>query len=202
LNNTDSIKTARIISILFVPPSFTIIIFTVFALVFEPSALKMFILISTALLFGFILPVVMFTAFRRRGLIADIDARIKEERTYPFILSMIFYLTGLFILVYFRINIVSIAFWFCYISNTLLVVVINKSWKISAHVMGASGPFAALIFVFGITALPFLLVLTIIGWARIKLKCHTLSQVLAGAFLAFISTYVQIYFIIKIFGYA
>ena len=202
MNNTDSKKTARIISTLFIPPSFTIILFTLFAFVFEHSALKMFILISTALLFGFILPIVMFTAFRSKGLIADMDARIKEERTFPFILSVIFYLTGLCILVYFRINIVSIAFWFCYISNTLLVVVINKSWKISAHMMGASGPFAALIYVFGLPALPFVLVLTFIGWARIKLKCHTLSQVLAGAFLAFISTYVQIYFIIKIFGYA
>lgn len=144
----------------------------------------------------------MFAAFRKKGLIADIDAKIKEERTFPFILSVLFYAAGLIILIIFRINIVSIAFWFCYISNTLLLVIINKYWKISAHMMGASGLFAALVYVFGYSALPFILLLYLIGQARIKLQCHTLSQVLAGALFAFISTYVQIYLITKYFGYA
>ena len=196
------VKIARLISVLFVPPSFTIIIFTIFAFVLEQNQVNSFILISTAMVFGFILPVIMFAAFRRKGLIADIDAKIKEERTFPFTLSVVFYILGLLILIYYRINIISIAFWFCYISNTLLVVIINKSWKISAHMMGVSGPFAALVYVFGLTALPFLVLLIPIGWSRIKLECHNLSQVLAGAFLAFISTYIQMYFIIKYFGYA
>ena len=196
------VKIARLISVLFVPPSFTIIIFTIFAFVLEQNQVNSFILISTAMVFGFILPVIMFAAFRRKGLIADIDAKIKEERTFPFTLSVVFYILGLLILIYYRINIISIAFWFCYISNTLLVVIINKSWKISAHMMGVSGPFAALVYLFGLTALPFLVLLILIGWSRIKLDCHNLSQVLAGAFLAFISTYIQMYFIIKYFGYA
>jgi membrane-associated phospholipid phosphatase len=202
LTNLLSIKTARIISTLFVPPSFTIIIFTIFAFVLEHKVLNRFILISTALIFGFVFPVLMFTVFRKRGLIADIDAKIKEERTYPFTLSVLFYLVGLIILIYYKINIISTAFWFCYISNTLLVVVINKYWKISAHMMGASGPFAALFFVFGFAALPFLILLVLIGWARIKLECHNLSQVFAGAFLAFSSTFTQIYLITKYFGNA
>ncbi len=66
--------------------------------------------------------------------------------------------------------------------------------------MGASGPFAALAFVFGFAALPFIIILFFIGWARIKLQCHNLNQVLAGAFLAFISTFVQMYLITKYFG--
>jgi len=202
LKDQVPVKIARLISVLFVPPSFTIIIFTIFAFVLEQNQVNSFILISTAMVFGFILPVIMFAAFRRKGLIADIDAKIKEERTFPFTLSVVFYILGLLILIYYRINIISIAFWFCYISNTLLVVIINKSWKISAHMMGVSGPFAALVYLFGLTALPFLVLLILIGWSRIKLDCHNLSQVLAGAFLAFISTYIQMYFIIKYFGYA
>lgn len=197
-----SIKSARIISILFVPPSFTLIIFTVLAFVLERSSLSRYVVISTALIFGFILPVLMFSILKRRGLIADIDAKIKEERTFPFLLSILFYASGLIIFIHYSINIISIAFWFCYISNTLLVIVINKFWKISAHMMGASGPFAALIFVFGYYALPFLLLLVAIGWARIKLECHNLNQVLAGAVLAFLSTYTQIFLISKLFGNA
>ncbi len=202
MNNPISIKTARIISTLFVPPSFTIIIFTVFAFTLEQNSINRFVLISTALVFGFILPVIMFASFRKKGLIADIDAKIKEERTFSFLISIIFYLTGLLILILYRVDIISIAFWFCYISNTLLVVVINKHWKISAHMMGASGPFAALLFVWGYAALPFIIIMVLIGWARIKLECHNLSQVIAGAMIAFLSTYAQIYLITKYLGYA
>ncbi len=148
------------------------------------------------------MPVIMFAVFRKRGLIADIDAKIKEERTFPFLLSVLFYATGLTILIYYGIDIVSIAFWFCYISNTLLLVLINKYWKISAHMMGASGPFAALVYVFGLAAVPFIILLYFIGQARIKLECHTFNQVLTGAIVAFTSTYIQIYLITKYFGYA
>ncbi len=202
MSSSISIKTARIISILFVPPSFTIIIFTIFAFLLEDTAFRSFILISTALVFGFFMPVIMFTIFRKKGLIADVDAKIKEERTFPFLLSVLFYAAGLIILIYYRIDLVSIAFWFCYISNTLLLVIINKYWKISAHMMGASGPFAALVYVFGFAALPFIILLIFIGQARIKLECHTLNQVVAGALFAFISTYVQMYLITRFFGYA
>ena len=197
-----SLKTARIVSTLFVPPSFTIIIFIIFAIHFEDTVYHRVILIFTSLIFGFILPVTMFAIFRKRGLIADIDAKIKEERTFPFLLSILFYAVGLIILIQYRIDIVSIAFWFCYISNTLLLVLINKYWKISAHMMGASGPFAALVYVFGLAAVPFIILLYFIGQARIKLECHTFNQVLAGAFFAFTSTYIQIYLITKYFGYA
>jgi membrane-associated phospholipid phosphatase len=193
-------KAARIISTIFVPPSFTLIIFTLFSFTLEQDLLKKLILISTALVCGFILPVTMFIIFRRKGLIADIDAKVKEERTFPFLFSVIFYLVGLLFLVYFQINVISIAFWFCYISNTILVVIINKFWKISAHMMGASGPFAAIIFVFGVLALPFVIILTLIGWARIKLECHNLKQVFGGAIVAFASTYLQMYFIVKCFS--
>ncbi len=200
MTNLFSIKTARIISTLFVPPSFTIIVFTIFAFNLEQNVLNRFVLILTAFVFGFILPVIVFLSLRKRGLIADIDARIKEERTVPFTLSIVFHIIGLIILIFYRINIISIAFWFCYISNTLIIVIINKYWKISAHMMGAGGSFAAFAFVFGFAALPLLLILILIGWARIKLECHNLTQVLAGVLLAFVSTYLQMQFIVNYFG--
>lgn len=200
MTNLFSIKTARIISTLFVPPAFTIIVFSIFAFKLEPTLLNRFVLILTAFVFGFILPVIVFFALRKKGFITDEDAKIKEERTFLFNLSVVFYTIGLIILICYHINIISIAFWFCYISNTLIIVIINKYWKISAHMMGAGGSFAAFVFVFGFAALPLLLILILIGWARIKLECHNLNQVLAGAVLASISTYLQIQFIVNYFG--
>jgi membrane-associated phospholipid phosphatase len=127
------------------------------------------------------------------------DASKKEERTIPFLISAGFYIVGLILLIIFKVHIISIAFWFCYISNTLVTILVNKHWKISAHSMAAAGTLAAVTYVFGLIALIFTVVIFLVGWSRIQLKVHNFAQVAAGIILAFISTYLQIYFIVKWF---
>ena len=193
-------KLARIISTLFVPPAFTIVTFTIFALLLETDSQKQFVVILVALLFGFIAPIALFIVFRKLGKLADQDALIKEERTLPFFIATGFYVIGLLLLIIFKVNIVSIAFWFCYISNTLLTILINRYEKISAHTMGAAGPMAAFTFLLGPLALFSMIIVLIVGWARIKLECHTFIQIALGFFIGFISTYLQIFLIVKLFS--
>jgi len=150
--------------------------------------------------FGFAAPIILFVILRKQRKIVDLDASIKEERNTPFLISVGFYLIGISILIIFHVNIISIAFWFCYISNTLITILINKHWKISAHAMGAAGPLAALTYVFGPIALLFAIIVFLVGWSRIQLKVHNLAQVMAGVILAFVSTYLQIYLIVRFFG--
>ncbi len=193
-------KTARVISTIFVPPSFTLLIYIYFAFTLETEPLKRIITILTALIFGFILHILLFIYFRKKGKLVNLDATIKEERTAPFLISLIIYCAGFFILIYARINIISIAFWFCYISNTLIVVLINKYWKISVHSLGAAGAVAALTYSAGAAGFLLIFVTVLVGWSRIKLKCHNFYQVLAGILMGFFSSYLQIYFIVKWFG--
>ena len=193
-------KIARIISTLFVPPSFTILVFTFFALTLETESLKKIITILVAFLFGFTAQIILFVVLRRRGKIVDLDASVKEERNTPFLISLGLYLIGISILINFNVNIISTAFWFCYISNTLVTILINKHWKISAHAVGAAGPLAALTYVFGPIASLFAIIVFLVGWSRIKLKVHNFAQVIAGVLLAFVSTYLQIYLIVRFFG--
>ena len=200
MNLFSSHKFARFISTLFVPPSFTIIIFTIFAFTLESEPSKQVVTILNALVFGFIAPIVLFLILRKKGKLADQDASIKEERTIPFLIAIIFYLIGLWIMIKYDLNIISIAFWFCYISNTVITIFINKFWKISAHAMGAAGPFAAVVFAFGWIGLILLPIVFLVGWARIELKCHTLTQVIAGVLLASFSVYIQMSLIVKYFS--
>jgi len=190
---------ARIISTLFVPPSFTIIVFSILAITLESEVVKTIVTILVAFIFGFAAQIILFVYLRKQGKIVDLDASVKEERTYPFLISVGFYLVGLIILILFKINPISIAFWFCYISNTLVTIFINKYWKISAHAMGAAGPLAAITFAFGPMALVFSIIIFLVGWSRIQLKVHTFSQVLAGILFAFTSTYIQILLVVKWF---
>jgi hypothetical protein len=191
---------ARVISTLFVPPAFPLILFTLFAFKYETDPHKILLSVLVTITFSFSFPIFLFIILRKKGKIADSDATIKEERTFPFLISALFYSIGILILIIAGINIVSIAFWFCYISNTIFIVIINKYWKISAHMMGAAGPFAAVLLVYGLGALPFILILFMIGWSRIFLKCHNIYQVLAGGLLGFSSTLLQMQIIIGIFN--
>lgn len=200
MNLFSSHKLARIISTVFVPPSFTIIIYTLFAYQLESEPSKKAATILITLLFGFIAPIIFFLILRKKGKLADQDASIKEERTIPFLIAIVFYLMGLMLLIKYQLNIISIAFWFCYISNTVITIFINKFWKISAHAMGVAGPFSAVVFAFGWIGILLLPIVILVGWARIELKCHTLSQVVAGVLLAFISVYIQMSLIVKYFS--
>ncbi|MGQ9798638.1 MAG: hypothetical protein ACUVRG_05000 [Ignavibacterium sp.] len=184
-------KLARIISTLFVPPSFTIIVYLIFALSVEQTFEKSLIVSLVALVFGFLAPITMFVIMRKRKMISDNDAMIKDQRTLPYFIAIIFYAIGFIILILTKVSIISIAFWFCYISNTIITILINKYWKISAHSMGASGAAAALFFVFGWSSFVVMIITILVGWSRIELKCHTIQQVIAGIVFAFGSVYVQ-----------
>ena len=198
---TDNFKDhlARIVSLLFVPPSFTIILFTYFAFTYESDLTKRLILLIVAFTFGFSFHIILFFFLRKKGKLVDSDASIKEERDLPYLISTLIYICGLAILLFYEINIISTAFWFCYISNTILIMMINKSWKISAHTMGASGPLVALCFASGWQSLLFLPLVILIGWSRLHRKVHTPAQVMTGVLVGFISTYIQMYIIVKLF---
>lgn len=184
-------KFARIISTIFVPPSFTIIVYSLFAFLVEQTIEKSLTVFLVAFLFGFAAPIVMFLILRKKKLISDNDAMIKDQRTIPYLIAIIFYSIGLVILILSKVSIVSTAFWFCYISNTVITILINRFWKISAHSMGASGATAALFFVFGWNSFVAVIITLLVGWSRIELKCHTIQQVVGGIILAFVSVFLQ-----------
>lgn len=191
-------KFARFISTIFVPPSFNLILFSYFAFKLENTSQKIFSVIAVSFIFGFALNIILFFYLKRKGKITDLDASVQEERTIPFLLSIIFYLTGLSILFSFKVNIIITAFWSCYITTTLLILIINKYWKLSAHVAGVSGPLAAVLFVTPWLSLFFFVILLAIGWARLKLRCHNIYQVIAGFSLGFFVTLIQMFLILSI----
>lgn len=190
-------KIARVISTIFIPPTFTLISFIYLALTFESNAGEKICVIAIAFVFGFILQIASFVYFYRKGLVSDIDAKNKNERTIPYLVSIIIYTAGFILLLICKVSNISIAFWFCYISNTFLAIFINRYLKISIHAMGVSGPLALFTFILGFKVLVFLPILVAVGWSRIKLKCHSLAEVVAGAILGFISVYFQLIVLLK-----
>ena len=117
MQNSIRHRVARVISTLLVPPSFPLILFTLFAFKYETDPHKILLLVLVTITFSFSFPIILFIILRKMGRIVNSDATIKEERTFPFIISILFYVVGILILIKAQINIISIAFWFCYNYN-------------------------------------------------------------------------------------
>jgi membrane-associated phospholipid phosphatase len=126
----------------------------------------------------------------------DIDITDRTKRTLPLFYAVCSYLIGFFILYVLSAPPLTTALMFIYFSNTLIILFINLSWKISIHAMGVAGPTVALIYLLGFPGLIFGLIIPLVMWSRVKLKKHTTSQVLAGGMLGIILTAVQLYYIV------
>lgn len=192
-NNESSLVLARIVSNIFLPPLFTVTSFILIALNYENSQFHKLIVIFSGLIFGNLIPISLFIFLLKRKKIINIDAEIKEERTAPLIINIFLFVFALIICFFAGVSNYSLSLWSAYLLNTILLTVINLNWKISAHMMGIGGGLAVFYFHFGFTSVLFFPFVILLGWARIKLKCHSFYQVAAGFLVSFTVTY----FVIK-----
>lgn len=123
-----------------------------------------------------------------RDRISDLDMSIRAEREAVFGVFVVFYLLGTVTLWFAHAPRLIIAAMAAYTLSTLVVQYITRYWKISTHAIGITAPFVALVMLYGLQPLPFVVLIPMVGWARVYLKAHTLMQVLAGMGLATFST--------------
>ncbi|MDX1700749.1 MAG: hypothetical protein R3250_09035 [Melioribacteraceae bacterium] len=174
-------KLAQIISYILVPPVMNFFIFILFSYHFEdfPNSL---IAILISFVFGLSIPIYTFIQFRKKGKIVDDDATIKEERTVPYIYAIFFSLIGLILSAIFNLDIRILMLWLIYLIKSILIININRFWKISAHAMGVGMPLGGILYI-NDSLLTFvgIILMSMVFFARIKLKVHTPLQVSAGA---------------------
>lgn len=192
MNSGFLYKLARITTNIFVPPVNTLILFVIIIFYQFESKQDQILALSVAFLFSFLLPILFFIWLRRKDLVADVDATNKEERTIPYLFGILLCIIALLISYYFWGFTLFSKIWLIYSVNTILLIAINKFWKISAHAIGMSAPIGALFFVFGQPSLIALVLLLYIGWTRLYLKKHTISQIIAGSIFGFFLTYLQL----------
>ncbi|OPY23639.1 MAG: hypothetical protein A4E27_01446 [Methanobacterium sp. PtaU1.Bin242] len=149
----------------------------------------------TSIFFVFLLPSIPAYLWMKKNIV-DFELPKKEDRFYPLLYFLLSYLIGAIVLYIISAPPITTVLMFCYFSNTLLVLLISQFWKISIHSVGIVGPVIALIYVLGYVGLVFTVLIPLVMWSRVYLKKHSLSQVIAGACMAFASTLAQIYLLI------
>lgn len=132
------------------------------------------------LLFAF-LPFLPVLYFYRKNVV-DLDISTREMRTPFFVIAAAFY--SIAAIIFFVTNtkiLFSLAASYAFV--TIILLLINMFWKVSVHAAGVTGPIFALVFVFGLTALPLSLIIILVSWSRIKLKKHTVTQTFIGSLI-------------------
>lgn len=161
-----------------------------------------FFVLAVVYFFTILLPTFLIHLYRRYQGWSLIELGSKERRVVPYIISILCYFTCYFIMrqlhtPYFMRSIVASA-----LIIQIVCALINIWWKISTHTAGIGGVAGALfifseIFRFNPTWW-FCLVLIIagvLGSSRMILRQHTLSQVVVGFLVGFISAIVGIIFL-------
>lgn len=188
-------KFCKIISILFSPlavPTYAIALLTSTSyLVLLPASVRWIIVAAIAVMTA-VIPLGALMLMKRLRMVADLDVSNRRERAWAVPPILLCYLMAYALLIALSMPGLVLRMWIGAMVATACVFAISFFWKISGHAT-AMGALAAIAWVeftkmltvsnlFIIFAV-IVLLLGIVGSARVHLRKHTVAQVLAGALL-------------------
>lgn len=198
LDQKSKNKFAKFISLITHPPLIAIPTFLLINIFLLGLSDSIFINM-VCLIFAAILPILTSLILIKK-MNTDIDITDRKKRTLPLFFAVCSYIIGFFVLYIIDAPAITTTLMLIYSSNTLIILLVNLSWKISIHAMGVAGPTAAFIYLFGLPGVIFGLTIPMVMWSRVTLRKHSTSQVLAGSVLGLILTSVQLYYIVPLIG--
>lgn len=121
------------------------------------------------------------------GRMRDKARIIKRQRIASFVFMIVSYPIGFIILRLTNAPRIFEAMAVSYTLVTLGLIIFNfvLRYKASGHAAGVAGPVAALLYLHGLIAAPFLVLIPITTWARVSAKGHNTWQTVVGALLSF-----------------
>lgn len=135
------------------------------------------------MVFTALLPTLYVYYLLRSGQISDFHINRREERYRPLAAVIVALSIATALLFFTEGPRQFLIFSMAILIEIVLFALVTLRWKISAHGMTASSFAVLSMLLLGWVAWPTLLLVPIVGWARIKLRRHTPAQVMAGVVL-------------------
>jgi membrane-associated phospholipid phosphatase len=136
-----------------------------------------------AALFCGVIPISVVLLGVRRGDLTDKHIRIRGQRVVPMAASMLSVVAGVALLYVLGAPRDVSALVVAMLVGLISSMAVTVWWQISIHNSVAGGTAMILILALGPTMIPFFGIAAAVGWSRLTLKAHTLTQVLAGTAL-------------------
>ncbi|TRZ54495.1 hypothetical protein D4Q76_02305 [archaeon] len=183
---------SALVSLLFMPNISSIY---AFALLFLNINTSIFYL-AIAVLFSSVIQSLSLLLYARKSM-GDVNVVDRKDRFGLFAVAILSYFVGFLMLKYFSAPFIFTALMLSYLLNTMVAAVITKFvTKVSIHVWGISGPSVAIFYSYGLPGfLGMLFLAAFVGGARIKMRQHTISQVVLSFVLSVPITVFIIYYL-------
>lgn len=140
-------------------------------------------------LFGTVVPYLYIWFLYKKKKINDIHISEKEDRIKPLVVSCISYIIFFIILYILEGPLFLKSIFAVIIVSTIILTIITYFWKICLHASGMTFMVITLIILFGKWMLLMIPLIPLIGWARVRIKKHTVNQVILGTGITAITTF-------------
>ena len=180
------VRIARQVSNILAPATVSVPMMILIALYKASSILSALAYAGLALFFMSIGPFAYILIGVRLGKLSDVDVSKRTERVGPFIFGLISICLGWFALVLTHGPAPLISTVIVTAISGLIMMIITLWWKISLHASTVGAAATILTIFYGAVMLPAFALLVLVGWSRIVLRRHTLSQVIAGSLLSIV----------------
>lgn len=189
---------AEVISWLFFPPLVATVFFMFLIFWYSNDlgqGLRWLVAIAPFLVF---IPLIFFVVSYKLKWVSDIDLSHREER--PVFLGVFIASLAIasFLLYLLKVPLKFFVFTFAGLVMVFIASAITLYWKISFHTAVTTSVITAIVILGGWVFAPMYLLVLVIAWARVRLKKHTLWQVIGGTLLAFAITVIIFY----LFGFS
>lgn len=169
---------------------------------FYPKQWKWFALGGT-FIFTVLIPLVPMLIMYGRGQIESIYISKREERTLPYIFTIISYIFwSLFLWNVLKLPSFVIVMGVASTLSLLVIMLVNLKWKISAHLAGIGGLTGAVFgycMIMGVNPTMLLIGMFVASGlsalSRLELKAHTPAQVIAGFLVGFLMVFIPVVFL-------
>jgi hypothetical protein len=133
-----------------------------------------------SIFFASLLPYSFIVFLYKKGVIDDLHMPKRKDRMLPIIVSLSSLIAGYACLELMSSPVMVKNIFILYIFNLTVMGLVTLWWKISFHASYATLFSVIFIYVYGIAALPVLVLVPAVAWARVVMNRHTIAQVAAG----------------------
>ena len=182
-------KFARALSYIFDGTIISIPILIIICLVLVDNTTRALGWAVLCLTFAMIIPYLYIRILIRKKVLDDLHISNKEDRIKPLIITIISNTVGFSILYILKAPLFLKAMFLIVIISTIIFGIITYFWKVSAHTAWITFMVITFNILFGKWMLFLLPLIPMVGWARVKIKRHTVKQVISGSIISFITTF-------------
>ena len=172
---------ARWISHVISPHVVGVVMTALFAFTYSDDPLKTLLWLAVLVPLLVVPPMAYLLWLVHKGTVEDIYMPRRETRMRPLIVMMAWLLICLGLIQYWGAPQIVVTFVIMALLLVGILSVVTLFWKISFHGATISAAATATVIMGGISALPVMLLVPLVGWSRIRLLRHTPRQVIYGS---------------------